>query len=397
MSYLLSIVIPTRNRQKYAVAAVKQIYDVTDNRVQIVISDNSDDNSLLNDLQKMKFSDRVKYCYTSKRITGVDNYSKGVEMSDGEYLCCIGDDDGVMRYIVEITEFAHKHNVEAISQVDWPTYYWPGVLRNHKNGALAFFSLEVRGSVKICNPKASLENLIKDGGISFLNNSLARAYHGIVKKECFDKIKGISGKYCNGLAPDIYFGTALSLVIKKTLVVDVPFTISGVCGSSESGKSANKKDYGDITSFTSLEGLPYSWTGEAPAFYSSYTVWLETLVCALKDMNSMNLLNLFDLKQFCVRHVLAYPKSKKHCEEFYYEKTGEKLNISAKLLLSKCKNNVARIAGIVLPENIKGKLLNRKYYENIGDIIEAEKFVYKNMIEQANQCIIELNALGSQL
>ena len=46
MKYLLSVVIPTRNRQKYAIDSILQIQRVTDERVQIVVQDNSDDSSL---------------------------------------------------------------------------------------------------------------------------------------------------------------------------------------------------------------------------------------------------------------------------------------------------------------------------------------------------------------
>ena len=60
MQYLLSIVIPTRNRQKYALQSVQQIYDVTDDAVQIVVQDNSDDNSLSAMLEKQAFGPRVK-------------------------------------------------------------------------------------------------------------------------------------------------------------------------------------------------------------------------------------------------------------------------------------------------------------------------------------------------
>lgn len=46
MKYLLSIVIPTRNRKYYAINTIKQILNVTDENVQIIVSDNSDNGSL---------------------------------------------------------------------------------------------------------------------------------------------------------------------------------------------------------------------------------------------------------------------------------------------------------------------------------------------------------------
>ena len=46
VEYLLSIVVPTRNRQFYAIQTIKQILSIADKSIQVVVSDNSDDNSL---------------------------------------------------------------------------------------------------------------------------------------------------------------------------------------------------------------------------------------------------------------------------------------------------------------------------------------------------------------
>ena len=69
MKYLLSVVIPTRNRQKYAIDSILQIQRVTDERVQIVVQDNSDDCSLEDMILSKRVGDRVKYTYIKERIS----------------------------------------------------------------------------------------------------------------------------------------------------------------------------------------------------------------------------------------------------------------------------------------------------------------------------------------
>ena len=135
MQYLLSIVIPTRNRQKYALQSVQQIYDVTDDAVQIVVQDNSDDNSLSAMLEKQAFGPRVKYTYIATRIPGVDNYAGGIAQSDGEYICCIGDDDGVLRDITKVTAWAKANNVAAIKLGVQASYSGPVRCRPSLRGA----------------------------------------------------------------------------------------------------------------------------------------------------------------------------------------------------------------------------------------------------------------------
>ena len=93
---LLSIVIPTKNRQQYCLAAVKQIISLNLDKTQVVIQDNSDDRSLEKNLKQVIEYGKVKYHYREGVISFVDNFSEAVSLCDGEYICMIGDDDGIL-------------------------------------------------------------------------------------------------------------------------------------------------------------------------------------------------------------------------------------------------------------------------------------------------------------
>jgi len=321
MEYLLSIIIPTRNRQQYALAATKQAYSVTDERVQIVVSDNSDDDSLSKDIGAQNFTERVKYKYIPKRIPGVDNYISGISMSDGEYLCNIGDDDGIMRYIADVVEWARINNIEAITPSINSQYFWPGVFEEYPNGKLDVYAVK-KDYLEIKSPKEGLIEVLKNGGAEFYKFEVAKMYHGIVKKEYFDKIKQITGKYCGGLVPDVYLSTAFSLIIEKVLFIGLPLTIPGVCASSESGRTANKKDYGELKDFSYWCGQEYKWSSKVPYFYSSYTIWADSLMHALEDMGHYEKADLFDLKSFTVACLKLYPEYSDLLKKFYYQNSG---------------------------------------------------------------------------
>ena len=49
---LLSIVIPTKNRQKYALSIIQTILSIKDYALELVIQDNSDTNELENSIKK---------------------------------------------------------------------------------------------------------------------------------------------------------------------------------------------------------------------------------------------------------------------------------------------------------------------------------------------------------
>ena len=93
--YLLSVVIPTRNRQEYAIQAIKQVLNVTGEETQIVIQDNSDNTTLYDSIKEINTS-RVKYNHHEGILSFVDNFEKAVSLAEGRYITLIGDDDGVL-------------------------------------------------------------------------------------------------------------------------------------------------------------------------------------------------------------------------------------------------------------------------------------------------------------
>ncbi|MBC8643932.1 glycosyltransferase family 2 protein [Flavobacterium lindanitolerans] len=123
--YILSVIIPTRNRETYAYMSVMHILQTTDDDVQVVIQDNSDTNSLINKFENNEFRNRIKYNYSEGVLSFVDNFSKGVEGADGEYICMIGDDDGINPEIVEVVRWAKENGIEAITPEIRLNYIWP--------------------------------------------------------------------------------------------------------------------------------------------------------------------------------------------------------------------------------------------------------------------------------
>lgn len=293
--YLLSIVIPTRNRQIYAIESVKQIYNVTDERVQIVVQDNSDDNSLQKKIAEFSDCSRIKYSYTEKRIPGVENYAKGIENSEGEYVLCIGDDDGVLRYVVEVVEWASKNNIKAIKPGIQAMYFWPGVSPKMRNGNLYLYRCS--DTISRVNPQKELEKLVKNGGQGYLDLNLVKAYHGIVRKEFFDDVLEKTGHYCGGLSPDMYFCTALSLIIDEVVCLGIPLSIGGVCKASTSGDSVNKTNFGPLESAPHFIGQEYGWSSKVPRYYCGETIWADTMLHALAEMKADKYIREFSIEK----------------------------------------------------------------------------------------------------
>ena len=98
---LLSIVVPTKNRYYYLKFLIQLIENLHSEEIEMVIQDNSDDNKEFLEYLNLKKYNFIRYDYIEGQIPRSDNSDKGILNSTGEYICFIGDDDGVTKYIVD--------------------------------------------------------------------------------------------------------------------------------------------------------------------------------------------------------------------------------------------------------------------------------------------------------
>lgn len=386
MSYLLSIVIPTRNRQKYAIQSILQIYDVTDKRVQIVVQDNSDDCNLKDMISSKNLDDRVKYTYISKRIPGVENYAGGIEQSDGEYICCIGDDDGVLGRITDVVEWAKGKNISVIKPGVQASYIWPETSKEFPTGCL---NLEYSDATSFfVNPQDELVRFLKTGCIDLPNALLVKAYHGIVKRDLFQKIYNKTGKYCGGLSPDIYLSVALSSFTTTLFCINFPLTIFGACKQSTTGDSINRVNVGKLEQAPHFIGQPYTWSDKVPRYYCGSNIWADSALHALMDMEKHNLQNSFSIEALTCDCLLNHPKYKKEIMENFHRNNGERKLLRKEMQgsypshIKKCVKDVVKKMKAVakvyrIIRDYRQEKANEKVFvrQGVTDISMAEKMI----------------------
>ena len=379
IDYILSVIIPTRNRQIYCKAAVCQILEHKWEGVEICIQDNSEDDSLQAWVASLHTSN-VVYNYHPGILSFVDNFSEAVSLAHGKYLCMIGDDDGVLPSLVRLVEEMELKNADAAIPALSFIYFWPSnqhIVGNSEIGVLVshLYSEQPESSTKIINGgEDGLKKLLQNGIQNYYSYDIPRLYHGIVRREVFDTIKATTGHYFGGLTPDMYMAVALSLTCKKVLRVNYSVTISGICPTSGSSDSATGKHTGELKDAPHFRGHEaYEWDKLIPAFYSVDTIWADTLLHALKDFGRDDLVKFFNLALFMGLCINSYPQYS--C-----------------LLLQHVKDNGCTIKGVrinlaiyktrVLLRRIKGKF-NRSFFckglgktnlrkEGVSDIRKAE-------------------------
>ena len=129
MPPLLSIAIPTHNRAKYAIHAIRSILNIPDERIEVVVSDTSTDGELQARLSELVVSGvvdpRLKYYQPVERLDMTENHNNVISAATGEYVCLIGDDDSITAEAVSAAAWASKNNIEVIAPNVVANYAWP--------------------------------------------------------------------------------------------------------------------------------------------------------------------------------------------------------------------------------------------------------------------------------
>jgi glycosyltransferase involved in cell wall biosynthesis len=283
MSYILSIIIPTKNRYSTLLPLLDALCSFISNNFEIVIQDNSENNEAILNYLESNNDVRLKYFYCNDKLSVIDNSDLAVNHAIGDYICFIGDDDGVMPYIVEVIEWMELNGIKALKSFK-PNYYWPdqksNYLSNDTSGNLKHERFNY--SIKKVDAKEALDFTLRKGGTSM--KMLPCLYHGIVKKEVLNEIFEKCNTFFPGPSPDMANGVALTKFIKEYTYVDFPVVISGKSAKSTGGQGVMHKhvsrieDVGHLPLNTSKE-----WTDKIPKYWTGPTIWAESVLKAIDN------------------------------------------------------------------------------------------------------------------
>lgn len=304
---IITIVIATKNRQKYAKVAIASILDLGSPDLELVVHDNSDSPELREFALTRQSDRRFKYIYHPEPLSAVANHNRALGMARGDYVCLIGDDDGINPEIAEIARWAQVHNFDSVSCPIVASYEWPVI---DPNGASRPGSLKVSrfsSCARFMETKTELLKLMRSGSTSYLEFGLPKLYHGIVRRELLEVIREKCGSYIAGLCPDIFTAVALSCIIKRTWFVDFPLTIAGACSVSGSVLEGRVRKHSK-----KLEDAPhlknfgvYSWSEVVPRIYCVECLWADSALVALRKMGNMRALREHNVALMAVSIIRA--------------------------------------------------------------------------------------------
>lgn len=249
-------------------------------RFDVVILDNSDDDSLRNDVKDCPIE--ITYVYRADQLNVVENFNQGTAYLTGTYACFMGDDDLISERIFDLAALMDDNAIDAaiVAPQTKGVYFWPGVVdaRWGSVGGKLFLG-DPTGQVHLI----SLESAIRKCGAHTCDGPqlLPRVYSGLIAKSCIDEVIVRYGKLFGGCSPDIYSSRLLSSVVKRHVAVDLPVLLAGASKTSTSAQRAERSDVGQLKSNDHLGRFQnLFWDPRIPEFYSPFTVWAQSYLQA---------------------------------------------------------------------------------------------------------------------
>lgn len=372
---LLSIAIPTKNRQYYCIEAIKHILSYDDQDFELCIHDHSDDRTI-EDFVLTIDDKRLRYIYTTEAISSSENMSRSIQMTNGVYVYMIGDDDTVLPTIFKWAKYMKDNDIESICPGYRPEYFWPNN-QTGNTGTLKIVQYKYMKEVEKIQPMERLEKLFKNGIIRYQQYNLPRVYHGLIKKEVIDKIYQKMGTYFAGLSPDIYSTVALSSLVKNHFVIKDACSIAGACPLSTTSHGKVGGYYGKLDMAPHFKNNEnYIWNNKIPRYYSSTSILAETAIKAATDFKLNNTLNKFNSFNFNIASLSMNRKISNIIIEEYFINIKKKNNLLNKFKYL-CNAYIFKLNDLIKRIYHKVFLKSTNIYKDIPNI----KFAFEKIKE----------------
>lgn len=372
---LLSIVIPTKDRYYYLKYLIQLIKSFNSKDLELVIQDNTSNNSeILSFVEELKFP-QLRYFHTKEPIPIYLNCDKAIRNSSGEYVCFIGDDDGVTKYILDCCRWMKRHKIDCVVPKGY-SYNWPdadelAAAKGLERGGTVTWK-EPSKEIEMINTEDALQKLLYKG--CTVRSVLPLLYHAVVKRSALDKIWDSCGSFFPGASPDIANGVALALVMEKFAFVTYPVAFSGA--SKHLGGGEAKMKHRGTTDFKSLPFLPANldeiWDARIPKVWTGPTIWCQSSVMAFKAMQREDMIDKIVFENLYEEFVIFY---------HYYRKLAYKLSNNKIRLFARSSCGIVKRYSNAFKRLFYQRVLHKSYSydgrveKGVNNIIEANDFL----------------------
>lgn len=368
MHPIISVVVPTKNRYRYLKHLISLIESFHDTRIELLIHDNSEDNT---EIQKF-LSDRIltstRYHYDTDILSMGQNAERGINKASGEYICFIGDDDAVCRNIADCAEWMKRNQIEAVRPL-YLNYSWNENL-GEKAGSIYYDDISY--DCEFGDPIKELKRVLNDGVPNFEN--MAKIYHGIVKKTVLEDVQKNGDCLFPGPTPDMSGAVSIAFFIKKYALLNVPIVIPGMSRMVGGGVMGKVLSLDEVKFITDTDRE--KWPNDYPSLWATEIIWPVCAINALKSVKRIDCIPELNKNKMLSRLVVIHRTYLKEAFGCADNKVSFVISFIGYLL----KEGTNHFYESMIKSRLNGKLLG-KYttVRGFGSIADAEAFLIEQI------------------
>ena len=227
-----SVLLPTRNRLELLRYAIQSVLDQDHADWEIIVSDNDSDEDIRGFVDALE-DPRITYHRTDKFLPVTENWNRALELSTGEYVIMLGDDDCLLKGCLSAAKkLLEDHQRPGLMYAEAVQFQYPGVVPGQDSAFIQFGYcefLESRTAPFFLDPFKAIDVVRKS-----MKFQIAFSYnmqHSFISRTAIDLVKGY-GDFFQSPYPDYYSTNALFVAVERILVCPWPLVAIGISPKS---------------------------------------------------------------------------------------------------------------------------------------------------------------------
>lgn len=364
MNPIITVVVPTKNRYKYLIGLISMIENFNDSRIELLVHDNSDNNTEILDFLKGKSLVSTVYYYDSDKLSMGENAERGINKAKGEYICFIGDDDAVCRNIADCAEWMRENQVDAVRSL-YLNYCWNE--DKGENCGSVYFD-DISFACRLGDPIAEMKKVLNDGVPDF--KYMAKIYHGIIKKSVLEDVQRHGECLFPGPTPDMSGAVSIAFFIKKYVMINIPIVMPGMSRMVGGGVMGKVLSLDEVSFITDSDRD--KWPTDYPPLWATELIWPVCVINALKSVNHKEYLSELNKNKLLSRLVIIHRTCFK--EAFHYADNA--ILFLFDFICYFIKEGIIHLYETLIKSKVNGKLLGKYTVVNgFNSIADAERYL----------------------
>jgi len=278
-----SVLLPTKDRLEYLKFTIESVLKQDYDDWELVISDNASRENIGEYITSLN-EPRIKYSRSKEALTITESWNRSLELSSGEYVIMLGDDDILLKNYFQLAEkLLNRFHQPDLIYTNAFLYAYPNTLPGRPQGVFVSF-----GSTDAMPKHEEPYLLAQSTKLALVQQMMnfhatfgSNMQHGLIHRPLIEKIKKQgNGKFFHSPYPDIYAMCALFMESTRTIVYPKEMVVIGITPKSHGYYLFNSREKEALTflkAHEELAAIPSIESILIPASTSMLSFWLGAI------------------------------------------------------------------------------------------------------------------------